>query len=369
MLTPKNNVLTDKGWKNITELEIGEEILTTNFAGHGIFSPVLNIIEHDYDGYIYEYSNHEKGYMNSHISLTAGSIVPTRKVRYLNSKLTGKTKKMVEIENHIIDDIAKRKDKIQLFFTSPLQFNMDDKTHKAGVVKHGAVKMTDVDYFRFLAYVIFRTAIVKGTGNKYFSWVPRIRVRDRDDPTYLFDLLDRYSIPYRIDIRPRKNSKYIGRYVVLRDGAAATRSLRRIIGDTYISKRTIPDVIMLSKSPEAIMAFLVEAVRINKSMIDLDEGRLPVQSIRFTVSNIELASQLRELLHKVGYGATINTSGYSNQVIELRISPTKYSMIPSKAIIRKRYKGKVYTLDVINEMAVCNPTELGPKYATVVKVN
>ena len=368
MLTPKNNVLTETGWKNITELRIGEEILTTNFAGHGIFSPILNIIEHDFDGHIYEYTNHEKGFLNSHISVTEGTVIPTRKVRKLKSFMTGQAQTFSVMENKVVDDLANKKERVHVFFAGPLQYNVDEKTHKAGVIKHGSVKMVDVDYFKFLAYIIFRTAIMKQSRQKYSSLVSKIRVRNHDDPTVILQLLDQYNIPYRIDITHKKGTNFVGRYIAMRDGAASARALRRIIGNAKISERTIPDVVMQSKSPSAIMAFLVEAVRINKKNHNIVD-RLPTENFNFTVSNETLANQLIELFHKVGYAVRTRKTGFGNPTIELAVTMTKYSVLPAKAIIRKRYKGKVYTIDVINEMAVCNPTNLGPMYATVIKVN
>lgn len=372
MLTPQNNLLTDKGWKNITELSVGDEILTTNFAGHGMFSPVLNITEYDYDGYVYEHTSHKKYVHVAHFSLTEGSIVPVQRTFQRKSSATGKKKTIFQIENREVDSLSAHKDNVRVLYNSPLIYNVDGKHHQAGIIRHGTISMTDVDYYRFIAYLIFRTSIVKGTRAKNFSWLPRIRVRERDDPTYLFQLLDKYSIPYRIDITTRSNRPDVGRYISLRHGAAATRSVRRIIKWQKIHERTIPDVIMNSTSPEAITAFLVEVIRINKPSADLADGKMPDTAVNFSVSNDILANQLVELLYKIGYRGRIITTDFSggpNKLIELKIVNSRYASILPKAIIKRKYHGKVYTLDVINEMAVCSPTSLGPEYAMVVKVN
>lgn len=372
MLTPTNNLLTEKGWKNITELSVGDEILTTNFAGHGIFSPILNITEYDYDGYIYEYLEERKGARPAHFSLTEGSIVPTYDPKSRKSIRTGKVQTVYQIVNKLVDDLPDETSNIRALFSSPLIYNIDGKRHQAGVIRHGSVNMPDVDYYRLLAYVIFRTAITKGTGAKHYSWVPIISVRNRDDPTHLFELLDKYSIPYRIYIKERLNRADVGRYVVLRHGAAATRSIKRIIGTKKIAERTIPDVIMQSTSPEAITAFLVEAVRIHAVDVDLDDGRLPDHAIAFSVSNETVAAQLSELFYKVGYRGSVtiyDSPNRSSRLIQLSITSIRNATIRPAGIIKKRYTGKVYTLDVINEMAVCNPSGLNPQFAMVVKVN
>jgi len=361
MLTPSNNLLTVNGWKNVTELNVGDEILTTNFAGHGIFSPILNITEYDYDGYIYEHVHifKRQGGIISHFSLTEDSTLPIRKTLFRKSVLTGNRIAVEQIDNIKIKDIKKN---VQAIVKSPLQFTMKDKRHQAGIVKNGSVDMSESEYFTLLAYAVLRGTIKSDTTSR--STYTMFRVREKDDPTRLMDLLDRNRIAYRTSSAVRNGS--LERLVILRSGAGAARSLKRFIGKR-ISQRTIPNVIMRSTSPDAVYAFIIEFLRIKKPEWDFSNG-IPSKGppLDFTVSNVEQAEQLADLFFKIGYPTTITTTSYSTQLV---VNRPKFARIKVEDIIKKKYTGKVYAVDVINEMAVCNPTNLGPRFSMVVKVN
>ena len=361
MLTPTNNLLTVDGWKNVTELNVGDEILTTNFAGHGIFSPILNITEYDYDGYIYEHVHifKRQGGIISHFSLTEDSVLPIRKTLFRKSVLTGERIAIEQIDTVKLNTLTKD---VQAIVKSPLQFSMKDKRHKAGVIKNGSVDMSEVEYFRFLAYAVLRGSIVhdKISG----STVTMFRVREKDDPTRLLDLLDRNNIPYRISVSERGGN--LERLVYLRSGAGAARSLRKFISKK-IFERSLPKVVMRSTSPDAVYAFVTEVLRIKKPDMDFDNG-IPSKGdpLTFTLSNVEQAEQLADLFFKIGYPTTIT---HSDNYIVLIVNRPKFARIKVEDIIKKPYKGKVYAVDVINEMAVCNPTNLGPRFSMVVKLN
>jgi len=361
VLTPSNNLLTVDGWKNVTELNVGDEILTTNFAGHGIFSPILNITEYDYDGYIYEHVNifKRQGGIISHFSLTEDSVLPIRKTLYRKSVLTGNRIAVEQIDTVKLNTLTKD---VQAIVKSPLQFSMKDKRHQAGVIKNGSVDMSEVEYFRFLAYAIMRGSIKYDRTSS--STVTMFRIREKDDPTRLMDLLDSNNIPYRISVAEKKGN--LERLVILRSGAGAARSLKKFISKR-MSARTLPKVIMRSTSPDAVYAFVTEILRIKKPEMDFDLG-IPSKGdpLTFTLSNIELAEQLADLFFKIGYPTTITDR---DNYIVLVVNRPKFARIKVEDIIKKKYTGKVYAVDVINEMAVCNPTNLGPRFSMVVKLN
>lgn len=373
MLTPRNNLLTPEGWKNITDLRPGNEILTVNFAGHGIFSPIINIIEYDYDGYIYEHT-HVGLSKTTHFSVTAGSIVTTLRRHSSKSPLTGKRRMTSSIQTEPVEDLLAYKGPIRPFHASQMVYNTDSKFHSAGIIKNGAVNMTDVDYYRFLAYVIFRTSIKQNNGLSKKALEPHIRIRKYDNPVYLFELLDKYSIPYRLRIVERNNRPDVGTYVVPRSGASAARSIRRIIQRKKPHERVIPDTIMRSTSPDAITAFLVETLRLFKPKLDLREGKLPESRLRIIIPNRKLADQLSELLYKVGRSTTVKEDKVRNgettkPVFYLFINKGIRIHIYPQDIIKKRYKGKAYVIHSVNDMAVCNPSSLNSDFAMVTKIN
>lgn len=356
MLTAKNNFLTVNGWKNITELSVGDEVMTTNFAGHGIFSPILNITEYDYDGFIYEHVDKLKrrGGMVSHFSLTEDSVIPIRKSIKRDSVLTGERIKIDQIDTIRLTDFMNKGGYVQAVIKSPLQYSMNDKRRSVGLIKNGSVDMSEPEYFRLLAHAIMRASIQReGSAS---GTITAFSVRKNDDPTILMDLLDRYDIPYRISVDEA------GRHIVLRSSAGAARALKKYI-KSYQSRRTVPKTIMTSTSPDAVMAFLTEIIRIKKG-----HGNIPSKGepLTFSVSNMPMAEQLADLFFKVGYATTIESQGI---MIHLVINRAKFARISVEDVAKRKYKGKVYSVDVINEMAVCNPTNLGPRYSMVVKVN
>ena len=354
MLTSYNNLLTTKGWKNVAEIEVGDEILTTNFAGHGIFSPVVAVTAKDYNGYIYDNTDYDFGYRwPCYLSVTEDSKIVRVKKSLRKSVLTGKTYTAQTLERLTIDDIEYLGiKKIHTLTRSPLQFTEKSSNRNTKLVKDGTITMKETDYFKFLAYLTVRGSIVEYHGKL------EIAINYRDNLSDLTDLLNNYRVPHRVERKKPNNGRAHEHYIILMSNNVLAQKTLRPIMKNKLAKREIPKIVVNSKSPESLFAFIYTYLYliVSQRSDGMRYSEKLINGMNFMFSpKSEVSSQaLIDIFFKLGINATLsNDQSYKKKPI--RIAQSALPWITTESLVKKPYNGKVYAIDTVNELAVCNP--------------
>ena len=310
---PSAMILTESGWKHLSEIELGEKILTLNPETKEIeIKPVKNIIKHGHNGNLI----HIEG-RNIDELVTPGHSFPTfdRNGNFKNF-ITAEDLHNGKADAHsYIPKTGKWVGKYDKYFTIPSVKNVGKHLSAALKEKYSKDLIIPMDIFAKFMGIYLSEGSCDKKGSKYRVCIHQ---KKQDICEEIEKMLDEWGIDYSINIR--------------KDGLTKTFVISDIRLNTYLRQfglsynKFVP--FELKQQNVEILKIFYDWFVMGDGRIRGDKRKLKKEQLTTDVfsTSKRLALDLNEIILKIGYSSTFHVEKRDNErIIEGRTIKSEHT--------------------------------------------